>query len=130
MHLDKESMRMLRVAIDQALTTVAKKHGLKSLVAGNATFNDASGSFQFKLEGVTSAGIDKAGQLYNLIRSRNMRLPPLGTSFDQGGGSYKIVGANSTGTKVLAQMPDGKKYLFRVAGIEAIFNPANKVAAA
>lgn len=110
--VNKELLRAVRVAVDAALIPIAKAHGLTSLTTGKAIYDPRGGTFTIKLDGVAEGGTPVPAQLYNLFReSRN--LPEIGATFTHGGKQYKIDGANSTGSKVLAaRQPDGKQFLF------------------
>ena len=105
----RQLLQTLRPEINAALAVIATKHGLKSLHCGNATFS-SGGSFVFKLEGVLAGGLDKDAERYANSMAM-LKLPPLGTSFSAGGKSYKTVGLNTTGSKVVIERADGKRFL-------------------
>jgi len=58
MALTKQKLQAIRVDLQAALDTVAKKHGLARLVAGNCTF-EKTGAFTWKLEGIEEGGLAK-----------------------------------------------------------------------
>lgn len=116
--INKDFLRDIRVDIDTALTAVAKKHEI-SLTAGHCTFDPSSGNFTFKLEGVTKGGLDKSGALYQDLRRLRPTLPELRSTFVYNGKQHEVVGANTTGTKVIAKCGD-KRYQFPVDAVERL----------
>lgn len=119
MSIDKNLLQNLRVDINEAMRAIIEKHGLTSLSAGNCSYT-AMGSFTFKLEGVVGDGIDKRAALYDSLRTEYPALPSRGTAFDAGSKSYKIVGANTTGTKIVGEL-GGKTFLFKTSDIVRYF---------
>lgn len=109
--LSKDLLRALRADIDAALVDVAKRHGLKSLQAGNCSYNSGGGSFTFKLNGVVEGGLDKEASAYEARRRYDPTLPPLGAAFEYGGRTYTVAGANR-GTRLFADRDDGKRFVF------------------
>jgi hypothetical protein len=107
----KDTIRALRPEIEKALAEIAKKHGLKELRTGSASYTDG-GSFSIKIDGVIAGGLDKAAGLYVSRDAAFLGLPPLGTEFWNKGVSYKTVGLNTTGSKVIVETPTGKRFLF------------------
>jgi hypothetical protein len=100
--LDKDLLRKLRPDIDKALATVASNHGV-TLKTGKCTFDPDSGNFQLAVEGVVKGGLDKEAARYNALRALHPKLPPLFSEFDHQGKTYRIVGSNTTGTKIVAE---------------------------
>lgn len=99
--MNKEMLKAVRADMTAALAAVAAKHGLKSLVATNCTY-DPAGAFTFKVEGVTADGVDRNAALYD--RERDIfGLPPRGTKFAVRGVTHEIVGMTSGG-KVLTKV--------------------------
>lgn len=104
----KSQLKELRDDLDKVLADFAKAHGLKDLHTGNASFS-AGGSFTFKVEGIFSDGITPEAERYESARDL-FNLPELVSDWKAGDGSiFKIVGINSTGTKVLIEK-DNKRY--------------------
>lgn len=112
--ITKQLLVAIRPDLDRALAEVASKHGLSSLKSGQCSFDHRSGNFTMKIEGIGEGGVDKDGARYNLaLRDRLIDdLPPLGTEFENGGVTYKIVGINSTLSKILVTKGEGERYLF------------------
>lgn len=99
-HPVKEVIRALRPDIDEALAEIAKKHGLKELHAGNASYT-SGGAFSIKVEGIISGGLSKEESFYDEI-ARDFGLAPRGTVFRYGADrEYTILGCNSTGSKII-----------------------------
>jgi hypothetical protein len=117
----KSKLQPIRAAMDVALAQIAKDHGLQSLKAGRCGYDPASGNFTFKVEGIDGDGISTEAARYNLLRKARS-LPPLGTEFKgRDGATYKIVGLNTTATKVLCKRDGqsaGGHYLFKPEFIE------------
>lgn len=114
----KAKLPAIREAMNKALAEVAKQHGLPSLMATSAKYG-AEGYFTFKVEGVLAGGLDKEGAAYEQMQEV-LGLPKLGTEFSYHGKNDKIIGLNSTATKVVTQRADGKKYLWPVESIKRI----------
>lgn len=101
-HPVKEAIRALRPDIDKALAEIAKKHGLKELVAGNASYTHG-GSFSIKVEGIIAGGLSKEESFYDQIAT-DLGLPPRGTIFRYGADrEYTIRGTNATGSKIIVE---------------------------
>lgn len=110
--INKELLRAVRAAVDATLAPIAKAHGLQALATGKCTYDPAGGTFTLKLEGIAEGGTSPEAQRYNMMREAR-KLPELGATFNSGGKPYKIEGANTTGSKVIAaRQPDGKRFLF------------------
>lgn len=116
--LDRDLIQRLRVDIDAALEKVAKQHGV-SLKAGYCSFDPTSGNFTFKLEGVAKGGVDKAGALYNSLLKFKPELPPLLSEFEYDSKTHQIVGANTTGTKIITKCGE-KRFQFPVDAVERL----------
>ena len=113
--IDKTFVKSIRTDIDAALASVEKKFGV-TLRCGNATF-DPTGSFKFNLEGTAASGktkeharFDRSAQLLGVPKKWKV-----GDMFEHGRRAFKLVGLNSTGTKLLIDgCFDGKSYQMRV----------------
>jgi hypothetical protein len=112
----KDKLPAIRKAMDAALAQVAKDHGLASLKSGSCRYDPNFGSFTFKIEGVDDGGKDKDAVNYELMK-RALGLPELGTTFRANGSVCKIVGLNSTGSKVIYER-DGKKWIGKVDDVK------------
>lgn len=108
---DKTRLKALRADIDALVGCLTEKYGLSSLKLGKCTYN--SDGFVFKLEGVNTAGLSKTAREYEMVALYDKSLPPLQTEFRYGTENYRIVGMNSTDTKIIARRDDGKEYLFK-----------------
>lgn len=95
-----------------AFATIAAKHNLTKLNLGKLIYTDSG--FHAKLEGVFEGGLSEEAQMYQMVQSyASSNLPPLDTEFDNTNGRYKIIGMNSTRTKVICtHLQKGKNYLF------------------
>lgn len=109
--ITKDQLKALRVSMDAALGQIAQDHGLEFLRTGNCSF-DPSGSFTFKVDGLVAGaprkeqtGYDRSASLYGL--------PPRGTKFTTRGLEYSIWGMNSTGSKIICDAENGKRYLWK-----------------
>ena len=127
--IDKQTLRNLRIEIDAALLAVAKTHNLKSLTAGNCSFDPVAGQFTFKVTGIAADAIGKEAALYISPDAKFLGLPPLGTTFRSGLKEYATAGLKPSGNKVVCKrVADGSMFLFKVSDVLAAFERA-KVAA-
>jgi hypothetical protein len=116
--IDKQMLRNLRTEIDAALVAVAKAHNLKSLTAGNCSFDPVAGQFTFKVTGIAADAIGKEAALYISPDAAFLGLPPLGTKFRSGLNEYATAGLKSSGSKVVcSRVSDGKLFLFKVQDV-------------
>lgn len=116
--IDKPMLRNLRAEIDAALVAVAKAHNLKSLTAGNCSFDPVAGQFTFKVTGTAADAIGKEAALYISPDVRFLGLPPLGTTFRSGLHDYTTAGLKSSGNKVVCKrVSDGSMFLFKVSAV-------------
>lgn len=126
--ISKDKLKAIRASIDAALAQVAREHGLSALKAGNCTY-DTQGSFTFKVDGTEAGGLTKEQQVYRDAMTLHDGLPELGAKLTINRRQVKIVGANSTCTKVQAKcIESGVVYLYRVADIVRVAK-AQKAAA-
>lgn len=116
MNITPDLLRRMRLDIDEALAPVAAKYKLKRLALGRGTYGEEY--FTFQLQGVAEGGKDAAAVLYETYRE-SFGLPALGFTFKQGDAVHVVVGLNKTGTKVIAETPDGKRWLFPNHAIKA-----------
>jgi hypothetical protein len=116
--VNKDLLRVLRVDIDTALKVVTQKHGI-TFNAGKCTYDPRHGNLTFQVEGVAAGGIDRDGARYELLRQSHPQLPPLKSTFNYRSKTHQIVGANSTGTKVLTRS-GGDGYQFHVEVVERL----------
>lgn len=122
--MDKQIFSTMRDDINAALAAVAKKHGLKALRATGCTYG-AAGFFTYKLEGTLPGGSSKAEDSYKFLLSISEGLPPLGSTFTNGARLHKIIGANTTASKVITSA-DGKEFVWPVETIKR-FNAAKAI---
>jgi hypothetical protein len=108
----KSLLNAIHADLLAALSTIAARHNLNKLSLGKITYTDSD--FHVKLEGVFEGGLSKEAQMYQMVQSyASSNLPPLDTEFDNTNGRYKIIGMNSTRTKVICtHLQKGKDYLF------------------
>lgn len=127
--LDPKLLQAIRVDLNAAFADIVKKHGLQSLVAGAAGFDPTVGNFSFKVEGMVEGGITRQAALYMDVRKRFFTdLPELNSTITTDDGTaYKIVGSNTTGTKIIGQRADGKCFNIPT---ETVRDLTNKAAAA
>ena len=116
----KQQLPQIRDAINAALEAagIAKQFNLKSIVAGNCSFDPDAGAFTFKVDGVEADGIGKEGALYNQLRLGEPSLPPL-FSVIPGTDDY-IVGCNSSGTKIFTKRNE-KRYQWPLLAVRRRF---------
>lgn len=120
-------LKAIRSDIDAALATIAAKHGIE-IKTGKAVYDPTALNFTFKVDGQFPGGISKEGRLYEMVSKYEAGLPELGAVLRHPRGEIlTIVGANTTGTKILAKHADGKTYLYPVESIVKIngLQPAN-----
>lgn len=126
MELNKDRLRVIRAAIDAALSTVAKDLKLEKLTTGSCTY-DRDGSFSFRVEGVDAGGLSKDAKRYKEFvelfdRDAQLPLPALGWEFINGAQRLKVAGMNSTGSKVLAQdLGTDKQYWYKTDSLRTIY---------
>lgn len=130
----KSKLQPIRAAIDAALAGIAKQHGLRSLTCGKCGYDPRAGNFTIKVEGVDGEGITSEGARYNLLRDQfrgddgeKFKLPPLDTEFlARDGQTYKVVGLNMTGSKVLCfrvGSTDSGTFLFKPEAVQRLCAP-------
>jgi len=117
--VDKSLLEAVRKATDAALVAVAQAHGLKSLSCGKCVYDPRAGNFTFKLEGIAEGALDKDAARYDQM-AELLSLPPLGSSFRHSGKVHKTVGLNTTGTKVITERDDGKRFIWPVDTCKAL----------
>jgi cell division ATPase FtsA len=112
--INKDTLRLLREEINEAVNSVAEKHGIK-IHAGNATYSHSGTNATFKLEvAIEKDGevIDKDAQSF-LDYATLLGLEPemLFKQFKAYGKTYKLVGYSPRAQKYpfLAER-DGKRY--------------------
>lgn len=128
--IDKALLRNLRTEIDAALMAVAKAHNLKSLAAGNCSFDPVAGQFTFRVTGISADAIGKEAALYISPEVGFLGLPPIGTTFRFAGHEYATAGLKSSGNKVVCRrLADGKNYLIPVSDVVRLCGSVEKVAA-
>lgn len=114
----KDTINKVRADLVAALAVIAKKHGLKSLAPGNATFTGSS--FTIKIEGIAAGGQSVEQQRYEGARA-SLGLPALGTQFIFKDVQYVTDGINTTGTKLMVKrVVDGKGYLMGTAAVKSL----------
>lgn len=112
----RDLVKLVRADLDAALVGIAKKHGLASLKCGSGTLG--ASNFTLKVEGVVADGKSPEAERYDLYAD-SLRLPPRGHVFTAGKYTYKTIGLNTTGSKVLAdRIPDGKTFLVPVGAVQ------------
>lgn len=117
-----QSLKALQNEINLTLPELAKKLGLKELKISKGKYDPTNGSFSIVIEGTVEGGQNKEETYYNQIRLFHSELPELKTTFQHKGEMYSIVGANSRGSKILAEnLSNGKKYLFGLDYVKLIF---------
>lgn len=116
--ITKENMVELRKDIDAALLAVAQKHGLQSLQATKGKYDHENGGFSFNLVGVVSGGLDENASRYKAWAPL-YKWPEIFTEFDMNKGHYKIVGCNTTRSKIFCSR-EGKVYEFPIKLFESI----------
>lgn len=122
----KDQLSAIRASIDVALAAVAKKHKLTSLKC-DGIMNYGMTNFSVKIAGVAVGGVSVEADRYKINMAR-FGLPPLGTEFVSKGVTYKTMGMNSTGTKLMCdRVIDDKTYVFSVEGVKALLALAASV---
>lgn len=117
MSLTKQQLAAIRIDLQAALDGVAKKHGLAHLNAGNCTY-ETTGAFTWKLEGLAAGGVTKDERRYD--DNAWLGLPPRGSEFTSRGMTHKTAGLTS-GSKVITECSDGKRYKWDVEAIRRFF---------
>lgn len=108
MAITRDDLRDIRNDINAALASVAAKHGLRTLAAGNASFT--GDAFTIKLDGIKEGGLSKEAQRYQQYRAA-LNLPPLKSTIEFRSRQYRVEGMNTTGSKVMISLlPDEKGY--------------------
>lgn len=114
----RSQLDLIRKDVNLALAVIAEKHGLKSLGLGKGTFNE--NGCTFKLECVFAGGASKDEQRYDDLRRYHPELPARDSDarfLTNGRETLELVGANTTGSKIIAKHADGKQYLYRTDAI-------------
>lgn len=120
----KSKLNPIRRDMDKALAEIAKRHGLQELKAAKCTYDPRAGNFVIKVEGVDGEGIDKDAARYKEHVQLFGDLPALGTEFQAADDTkYRIVGLNTTGSKVICARVTGVDFAFREADQKFLFVP-------
>lgn len=110
----RAQLALIRKDVDAALATIAQKHGLQALALGKGSFTEHGCTF--KLECVFKGGLSKDAQRYNELRHIHSALPALDTDarfLTWNNETLELIGANTTGSKIIAKHANGKQYLYR-----------------
>lgn len=129
--LDANLLKAIRVDLNAAFAEIVKKHGLQSLVAGGAGFDPTVGNFSFKVEGMVAGGISREAALYLDVRKNYYTdLPELNSTITDRGVTYIIRGSNTTGTKIIGERADGKRFNIPTETVRELANTAKATPAA
>lgn len=115
------ALKQVREKLEKVLPELSKEFGV-TLKTGKGTYDPVNGSFTIKVEGIVDGGLSQEASRYNSLKLIMPELPDLESTFSYKGDSYKIVGANSRGSKILAtNTTNGKTYLFSTDYIKLMF---------
>lgn len=126
--ISKEQMKAFHKDINTALLAVAQKHGMTSLEAVKGKFTPEKGNFSFTLQGVVAGGLDERAARY-VEAAKLFGWPDIFAEFEYRGKDYKIIGCNTTGSKIFCQTGTAT-YEFPPALVKQIFQVKTLKAAA
>lgn len=126
----KNEIAALRKDIEAALVAVAQKHGLDPIKTGKAVFTDDTVEFKLMLvktggKNVEAQRYEDLQRTYEKVHASNPELPlypPLNTELKHGKYHWKVIGCNTTGSKIfVTDMPTGRKLQVHAESIEKIW---------
>jgi hypothetical protein len=128
-NLNRASLDLVALAIDEALASVGEKYGLQ-IATGGGTYGGANASLKLKLSVVNADGsvVTEEAQCFKqyIGMYSNGRMTPedLGKTFVSKGKTYTVIGLMLRAKKypILAQRSDGSKFKFSVDGYCAATN--------
>lgn len=104
--------KSLRNDITEALKLVAEKHGIKTLKAGNVTYDDST--FTFKLLGEAFPSALSESNLSMFLQMKGLPSDTVGKMFTQNGVAYSVKDVNMKKPKnciILSRVSDGKGFI-------------------
>lgn len=121
--ITKQQLDMVRLLLDAAAKNIAEQTGLESLKCGRCTY-DRAGNFTMKVEGINTGG--KSAEAARYERNQHyLELPELGRTFMNKDRTFRIVGLNTTGSKIIAaDTATNKQYLFKLEYIQRLAKQA------
>ena len=106
----RDIINQLRDDINEALASVAKKHGLSKMQADKATIGPDRCTIAIVC--IKEGGLSKEAARYN-ANKKSLGLPDLETEVFTGKDTFLPIGLNTTGSKVIAtNKSNGKSYLY------------------
>ncbi len=124
--MNKEAAKDIRIILDKELPSILKKHGLK-LDLGNATFDDDSVKFAFKIK-LENAKRDIEKALASDIKLRKdfhqTELDITKIYHTRDGRRFSLIGFKRKSRKlpyVILNLTDGKEYLLSTDEVERFF---------
>lgn len=118
MQFNKPALEKVRADIEQALASVAAKHGIQ-LTLGNIRFS--MDRFTAKIEGQAQGALSREEENYDRHRER-LGLPPRGTEVTSGKKPYTITGMSPRGKVIVSSM--GVEYTMTIPSILSIAKSA------
>lgn len=117
----KAQAKALRPLLDAALAELVKQRPeLQAFRSGTCQYDPSAGTISFKVTAEIKGAIGKEASYYEQSRMYDKELPPLGTTFKNGQHTDKIVGMNSTGTKIITERMGGGKYVWKIGPVKRL----------
>ncbi len=108
--MDKTLLQAIRKDLDEALNNIAQKHGLATFKqAARMTYDADAGTFGVRVEGLVRGGKGADATRYELTRTYEPHLPPLGGTLTLNGRTFTITG-ETRGGKICIADAAGKPY--------------------
>lgn len=113
--IDAKNLKVIGDAIEAALLGVAKEYGLQPPRVRKGTYFTERDRAEYKLEVVLDGGLVQEQHYYEqLRRDIHPDFPARGAEFTSGQGrAMSVWGANSTGSQVICEDEQGRKYTYR-----------------
>jgi hypothetical protein len=126
MKFNRDSLKVLREDLENALKQVAEKHGIQATV-GSASFtaNNIVWKIELAVKDESGNAIDRHAEAFKVLAtSYGLKPEDLGREFVVSGVKYQLKGINTRSRKfpVVADcITDGKSYAFPVVAVKSAF---------
>lgn len=120
--INKATCQHLRKDVEQALKTVADKHGIR-ITTGRGTFTDADFTMKIEMAVIGEGGVNLKAKLEFEQLAAFVGLKPehFGLEFTSGGERYQIVGIKSRATAkpvLVLRLRDGQRFVMPAGPIQ------------
>ena len=121
-HIDREACRIITGEVNEAITAIAKRHGLVLTLGKGAKFSGSSvtATYTVSTEVITASGGTAPSSFTRLAPSFGLSPDAFGKQFLSGGRWFEVVGINPSAHKfpIMAKcISDGKTYKFHATDV-------------